>query len=74
MSYNVIFPENGLNYIFLHNNKVYLKLILKYNTAAFTGSSQRLPHDTPEATSNYLYFIKMPFSGGKGGQILEYEV
>lgn len=63
----VIFPESGLNYIFLHNNKVYLKLILKYNTAAFTVSSQQLPPNTLEATSNYLYFSKMPFSGGKGG-------
>lgn len=62
----VIFPETGLNYTLLRNNKIYLKWILKYNTSTFAVSSPKLPQNTSEATSNCFYFSKMPFFCGRG--------
>lgn len=62
----VSFPETGLNYTLLRNNKIYLQWILKYNTSTFAVSSPKLPHNTSEATRNCFYFSKMPFFCGGG--------
>lgn len=69
----VIFPESGLNYILLHNNKIYLKLIQKYNIAVFTVSSQQPPHHTTSSQRQVWFQLKTILEG-KGEQILGFEV
>lgn len=62
----VIFPESGLNYILLHNNKIYLKLIQKYNIAVFTVSSQQPPHHTT-SSQRQVWFQLNSYSRREGG-------